>query len=322
MKKKKALRIACLGVGKHATKNILNVIKDSSEFELVAIHSRSNLIDISKLYNCKFFNDENIILRDKSIDVIYISSPNSFHYPMAKKSLLKGKNVIVEKPATINFYQAQKLINIARQKNLALLEGLMYRFHNQFQQIKKIIEKKNITSIKSTFGFPHLEKNNIRYNPSLGGGALMDAGYYPISSILYLLDLHPKLKEAKHFCGKKKVDVKGDLKLLANKKIECDLNWYFGGEYKNEIQIITDKEKIIINRAFSKPSDYQTTIVFCKNNGSKITKKVPRDNHFNKMFKYFFYLCSSKIDKEEEYIRLLSLAKIIKKIKKKSIKIR
>ncbi len=322
MRKKKALRIACLGVGKHAVTNILNVIKDSSEFKLIAIHSRSNLIDISKIYQCKFFKDENIILRDKSIDVIYISSPNNLHYPMAKKSLLKGKNVIVEKPATINLYQAQKLINIARQKNLALLEGLMYRFHNQFQEMKKIIEKKNIISIKSIFGFPHLEKGNIRYNAKLGGGALMDAGYYPISSILYLFDLHPKLIEAKHFCGNMKVDVKGNLKLLANKKIECDLSWYFGGEYKNEIEIITEKEKIIVDRAFSKPFDYQTTIIFCKKNGRRIIKKVTKDNHFDKMFKYFFYLCTNKIDKEEEYIRLLSLAEIVKKIKRKSVKIK
>ena len=65
MSKKKIIRIACLGVGKHASKNILRVLKNSRKFELVAIHSRSkNLENLSSIYKCKGYKNENSILDD------------------------------------------------------------------------------------------------------------------------------------------------------------------------------------------------------------------------------------------------------------------
>ena len=112
---KKIIKIGCLSVGQHAIKNILPTIKKLRNFHLVAIHTRPNNKKIlSEDFGCKVFHDIDQLLNIKEIEAIYISSPNSLHYVMAKKAILKKKNVIIEKPATINVYQAKQLDILAK----------------------------------------------------------------------------------------------------------------------------------------------------------------------------------------------------------------
>ena len=114
---KNILKIGCLSVGSHAIKNTLPAIKKINTFKLIAIHTRSNNNkQLSKKFNCKVFNDVDKLLGIKEIGAIYISSPNSLHYSMAKKAMLMKKNIIIEKPATINLYQARQLNILAKKK--------------------------------------------------------------------------------------------------------------------------------------------------------------------------------------------------------------
>ena len=237
---------------------------------------------------------------------------------MAKKAMLKKKNVIIEKPATINFYQARQLGILARENNLVIMEALMYRFHRQFQEVRNILKKKRIIKVVLTFGFPHLDKNNIRYNLELGGGALLDAGYYPISSILYLFDSKPKILSANYRQGRFEVDISGNARFMIKGGIECCTHWYFGGKYKNEIEFNTDDQKVVVERAFSKPSNLITSINYYKNRKLIKSQEIKEDNHFINMFQYFHKLCLGELRREQERMNIVELAKIIEKVRKKA----
>ena len=70
------------------------------------------------------FNKYEDLLNCKDVDIIYISLPNSYHYEWILKSIEKNKKVLVEKPATLNFEEAQKLSEIIKKKTFFLMKVL------------------------------------------------------------------------------------------------------------------------------------------------------------------------------------------------------
>ena len=57
-------------------------------------------------------------LNDPAVNFVYIATPNLLHYSHAKRALLAGKNVILEKPFTTKLDHARELVELARQKGL------------------------------------------------------------------------------------------------------------------------------------------------------------------------------------------------------------
>ena len=142
--------------------------------------------------------------------------------------------------------------------------------------MKQLLEAKKygeILAIEANFGFPHLDKNNIRYSKELAGGALNDAGAYTISAILNLLGFDSKLMFSSVMSNSSyEVDTSG-LAVFKNNNIKGICIWAIGASYKNEIKIWCEFGYIVVNRAFSKPSEHEAKIeVF--NNFRQLTCNV------------------------------------------------
>jgi predicted dehydrogenase len=283
---------------------------------LKAIYTnRNNNSYLTNTFNCKIFNNYKKILDINEIDAIYIASSNNLHFKLAKDAIIAKKNVLIEKPATINLYQAKVLSKLATKNKVALMEGFMYKFHRQFILLKEKIKNKNIIKIESTFGFPHLPKNNIRYLKKFGGGALLDAGCYTISSILSLLQNDIKIEKCSMQKKNYEVDIKGNATFITKSKLRCTAKWYFGGVYKNEIKVVTSDDTIIAIRAFSKPSDLKTVLNIYKGRNLIKSISVNEDNHFINMFNYFQTICFDKSKKITEINNILSQAKLVEKVR-------
>ena len=93
-------------------------------------------------YSCVQYNDETDFLRDACIDAVYLSSPTGVHAEQISKCLNAGKSVLVEKTALPNLIETEELLAKAEQKGLVIMEAFMYRFHKQFQTLKKILDSK------------------------------------------------------------------------------------------------------------------------------------------------------------------------------------
>ena len=135
-------------------------------------------------FNLAIYNNYEDVINNEEINAIYIPLPNSLHEKWIEKALIKNKDVLVEKSLTTSFDKAKRLNKLAEKQNLALIENFQFRFHNQIKKIKELLKNGaigDIRNVRSTFCFPpFLDKNNIRYQKSLGGGSLLDAGAYPI----------------------------------------------------------------------------------------------------------------------------------------------
>ena len=124
-------------------------------------------------------------LVESDVDAIYIATPHTFHAEHALLALNAGKPVLCEKPFTINAGQARSVVDLARSKNLPLLEAIWTRFLPHIHLMQHIIERGDlgeILTVSADHGqYLPREKAARLWEPALGGGALLDLGIYSIT---------------------------------------------------------------------------------------------------------------------------------------------
>ena len=141
---------------------------------------------------------------------MYIPLPNHLHLPWALKAFAAGKHVLVEKPIALNAAEAQQMADAASKAGLLLMEAFMYRFHPRSQRIRQLVQDGELGSvrlIRSAFSFNLSDKNNIRFDPAMGGGALMDVGGYGVSVARWLLGQEPETVQAQAAFADSGVDI-------------------------------------------------------------------------------------------------------------------
>lgn len=139
------------------------------------------------------------MLTAPQLDAIYIPLPNSMHAEWAIKALEAGKHVLCEKPLALSLAEARSMFNAARANGVMLLESYPYWFQPQTGDLVKHLTARDgsgvghIRSVQASFGFTvGNPETNIRMKPELGGGALLDAGSYPLSLIRLVMGCAPQ----------------------------------------------------------------------------------------------------------------------------------
>ncbi len=200
------MKLAVLGTGK-IVQEFLPMIQQVTDVELVALLSTPRSLDKAKEMQAQYqvqevYTDYETLLGNAIIDTVYVALPNHLHYQYTKAALLQGKNVICEKPFTLNAQQLQELIQIATEKRLILLEAITNQYLNNFLQIKKdlaqlgkikIVEC-NYSQYSSRYDAFKEGKILPAFDPQKGGGALMDINIYNIHFIVGLFGKPEKVQ--------------------------------------------------------------------------------------------------------------------------------
>jgi predicted dehydrogenase len=122
----KKLHWGIIGTGAIA-RTLANGIAKSRTGKLVAVASR----DKAKAESFGKDFDYEEILKDDSVNAVYVATPHPLHAEWAIKAAEAGKHVLVEKPMAINQYLAQAIIEAAVANNVFVMEAFMYRCHPQ-----------------------------------------------------------------------------------------------------------------------------------------------------------------------------------------------
>lgn len=200
------MKLAVLGTGK-IVQEFLPMIQQVTDVELVALLSTPRSLDKAKEMQAQYqvqevYTDYETLLSNATIDTVYVALPNHLHYQYTKAALLQGKNVICEKPFTLNAQQLQELIQIATEKRLILLEAITNQYLNNFLQIKKdlaqlgkikIVEC-NYSQYSSRYDAFKEGKILPAFDPQKGGGALMDINIYNIHFVVGLFGKPEKVQ--------------------------------------------------------------------------------------------------------------------------------
>lgn len=313
----KKINIGVLGCANIAERFVIPAINElSDKFKLCGIASRDS-VKAQKFAHCfntrpYFSYDE--LLSETNLDAVYIPLPNSKHYKWIKKSFEKGLHVLVEKSMACTYEEVVELNNIAKERGLTLVENFQFQFHSQLRYIKNLLNDDvigELRNMRSSFGFPpFLDEENIRYSKELGGGALFDAGAYPIKISQIFLGDSLEISSARlYFDETKQVDIWGSGCIRQiNGNLSSQISFGFDNFYQCNIELWGSKGKIYTNRIFTAPPGYQPTIEVETNAGKEIVL-LEKDNHFNKILLYFHDQVINNNGKE--YLRNVDQAKLI-----------
>jgi predicted dehydrogenase len=303
----KTLKIGILGFANIAKKAIIPAVIESSYFELygIATSNEEKKRYIVSQYSCKAYDSYKNLIEDSLIDAVYIPLPNALHFEWAKKAIKQKKHLLVEKSLACNYKEVIELNELAKKENLAIIENFQFRKHSQLQRIKSIIKNKEIgeiRSIRSSFGFPPFpDKNNIRYIKSLGGGALLDAGAYPIKVAQELLGHELKVTSALLNYEDTEVDIWGaGMVQDVNSSKFVQFSFGFDHHYQCSLEVWGSKAKLFTNRIFTAPPGYKPVLTI-ENKEGKNTVTIPAENHFMNMLEYFYKCTIDENLRIEEY---------------------
>jgi predicted dehydrogenase len=192
------IRWGVLSTAKIGREKVIPATQRSQFGKVVAIASR----DLSRAKAVaaqlgieKAFGSYDDLLANSAIDAVYIPLPNHMHVPWSIRALAAGKHVLCEKPIGLSAAEAEKLAAaVAEYARLKVMEAFMYRFHPQWLAARKLVRDGRIgelRTIHTQFSYYNDDPLNIRNQPGMGGGALMDIGCYPISLSRFLFGGEP-----------------------------------------------------------------------------------------------------------------------------------
>lgn len=134
----------------------------------------------------EFTTDFNSLITRKDLDAVVIATPLESHYELAKKALLSGKDVFLEKPLTQTSEEAEELIDIAESNGLILMVGHTFEYNPAVVKVKEIIEKGDIGNIYYI--------SSTRINLGIhrkDANVLWDLASHDFSIIIYWLEEDP-----------------------------------------------------------------------------------------------------------------------------------
>ncbi len=212
------MRIGILGAGGIARK-MAATVNGMDNMELAAIGSRST--EKAAAFAEEFgipaaYGSYEQLAADSSLELIYVATPHSRHYEDALLCLNSGRNVLCEKPFTVNCKQAESLIQLAKSKGLFIGEAIWTRYLPMRFRLDEILQS-------GVIGTPSYLTANLGYcinhverliKPELAGGALLDLGVYTIN--FALMAFGNAVAEIKSSCNKNEYGVDINNSIIMN----------------------------------------------------------------------------------------------------------
>lgn len=206
------IRWGILSTANIGRKVVTPALQASRNGEVVAVASRdaaqartyANDLGIRRSYGTY-----EALLADPEVDAIYNPLPNSLHKPWTIKALQAGKHVLCEKPLGLNAQECLDMHEAARQNERTLMEAFMYRFHPRTERVLELLQGQDLGDlrlVRAAFTFKVSNPQDIRLQPDLGGGSLMDVGCYCVNVGRTLLGGEPTEAQAFAVWSEKGID--------------------------------------------------------------------------------------------------------------------
>ena len=285
-------RIGVLGAANIAYNRFLPALEQSERFVFAGIASRSTsqCAPFLERFGGRGYPDYQSLLQDPEIDCIYLPLPPALHMEWGLQVLCAGKHLLMEKPFTTAAEDTAILLKEAERRGLAIHENYMFLYHRQLQEIKQIMalgELGQIRMICAAFTFPHRGADDFRYNPELGGGALLDCGGYPLRIASELLGGTARLCWSHlRYDDAHKVDTFGSAVLQNDRGLTAHVFFGIDDTYRCQLEIWGSKASLTAPRFFTAPPELNPSIHM--QTGGEIREiVVEQDNQFLNSITFF-----------------------------------
>jgi dTDP-3,4-didehydro-2,6-dideoxy-alpha-D-glucose 3-reductase len=260
------VRLGVLGCADVALRRMLPALRDVPSVRPVAIASRDGdrARSVAGRYGCAAVEGYEALLDRPDVDAVYLPLPTGLHAEWTARALRAGKHVLAEKPLTTTCSEASALVALARSRGLVLMENTLFLHHSQHRTVRDLISRGTIGEprvFSGAFGFPPRPPTDIRYRPELGGGALLDAGGYPLRAASYFLGPDLTVVGA---CLRTEpdrgVDVAGSALLATPEAATADISFGFDHGYRSTYAVWGSAGRIVVDRAFTPPETWRPVV--------------------------------------------------------------
>lgn len=175
--------VALIGTGQWGANHVRVLTELKAPLELIVDKNQDTLKKLSSQYDVPVSTNFNEAFKRRDIDSIFIATPASTHYSIARQAILADKDVFVEKPLCTNSRDAKELVELAKKKNKVLMVGHIFRFNPAVIKIKELIEK-------NTFGeiyFLNSSRIGLR-TPRTDCGVILDFAVHDFDILSFILN--------------------------------------------------------------------------------------------------------------------------------------
>ena len=254
------LNVGVLGCADIAQRNTIPALLADPSVRLVAVASRhaEKAEAVARRFGVEPVTGYAALLDRVDIDAVYVPLPPALHAEWVAKALAAGKHVLAEKPLATSLAEAADLVAAARAGNRLLMENFAFLHHRQHAEVQRLLAAGVVgepRSLTAEFGFPPLNPADIRYQPALGGGALLDAGVYTLRAAS--LFLGPQLRVEGSVLREDTssgVDIGGGALVSAPDGRTGHLEFGFDRAYRCTYTIWGSEGTVSLERAFSTPA--------------------------------------------------------------------
>lgn len=279
------MRIGILGTADIAFRRFLPALQKCEDFTYAGVATRTP--EKGKPFQASFggeiYDGYDSLLKDKSIEAVYVPLPPALHFEWGKKVLEAGKHLLMEKPFTTSLEETETLLALAGEKGLAVHENYMFLYHSQLAEIQKRIADGSLGElrlIRASFGFPKRSEGDFRYNKSLGGGALLDCGGYPVRLAWELLGDTARVTQARLVQPEGyEVDLYGSAVLENVDGLCAQVSFGMDNAYQCQLEIWGSKATLYAPRIFTAGPDFEPPLILRGSSGEEQIK-LEADDQF------------------------------------------
>lgn len=182
------MKISVIGCG-HWGKNLVRNFYELGALALVCDQSPSAKQHVETNHpGVTVVEDFEDVIANAEVDGVVIATPSSTHFRLAKKALLAGKNVYVEKPLAQNLAEAEELHTLAQDRDLVLMVGHLLLYHPAVNKLRELIAAGELGEIQ----YINSDRRNFNRNQRRDSNVMWDLAPHDISMMAYILSSEPQ----------------------------------------------------------------------------------------------------------------------------------
>lgn len=313
------MKIGILGTSNIAFRRFLPALKKCPDFDYAGVASRTP--EKGKLffdqYGGQIYPTYDSILEDDSITSVYVPLPPALHFEWGRRVLEAGKMLLMEKPFTTCLRDTEELLALAEGKGLAVHENYMFAFHSQLARIRDLMADGTLGELRlfrASFGFPKRSESDFRYNRSLGGGALLDCGGYPLRLSSELLGPDLEVVQASLIQPDSyEVDLFGNTVVRSGSGICGQIAFGMDNAYQCQLELWGSNSTIIATRIFTAGAGVRPELIIRTSTDQRV-ETLPEDDQFLHSIEHFAASCRN-VGREEMYRTIRNQAKLVEDVR-------
>ena len=291
------LRVGILGCGTIAAK-IADSLKGNKKAVIAGVASRernkAKKFASAHCPDAKVFTGYEKLAASDEIDLVYIATPNTYHYEHAIMCVKEYKNILVEKPFAMSKAEADSIFFEAKNRGVFVAEAMWTSYQPLHMKALEWIEKGKIGAVKyvsANLGYDIASVPRLN-SPVLGGGSYLDLGVYTTNFALSFMG--NDIKVSRVFARRVSSGIDRDTSYC----LESEDGSILGNFYVT-MCADTDKDGVVVGERgkikFTNINNYRKIAIY--SNDDMLLEEVDGDKEFLRGYVYEFESCADAISK-------------------------